>query len=136
MQSLPDLSALIAKSPYLAHSGMHVVSSDPDVGKVVMRLPLREDLCRDAAGTQFHGGVISAFADSAGDCAVALKVGGPVPTINMRIDYLRPATGSSLMAVAMVRKCGRTVAVADVEISDANDKLVAIGRITYSASIG
>ena len=38
-----------------------------------------------------------------------LGVGDAVPTINYRVDYLRPATGHEIRARAMVRRAGRTV---------------------------
>ena len=47
--------------------------------------------------------------------------------MNLRIDYLRPAIGSHMIASAKVRRSGRTVAVVDVEVI-VEEKLVALGR--------
>ena len=58
--------------------------------------------------------------------------GGGVPTINLRIDYLRPAVGSVLTGTARVRRAGRTVALVDVDVYDEQRALVAVGRGTYS----
>ena len=85
---------------------------------------------------QYHGGVIATLIDVAGDFALALIVGGPVPTINLRVDYLRPATRTNLTATARVRRAGRTVGVVDVDVHDDNGKLVAVGRGCYSATPG
>ena len=76
------------------------------------------------------------FIDVAGDFALALVVGGPVPTINLRVDYLRPATHTGLTATARVRRAGRTVGVVDVDVHDDSGKLVAVGRGCYSATPG
>ena len=61
-----------------------------------------------------------------------MAVGGGVPTINLRIDYLRPAVGSVLTGTARVRRAGRTVALVDVDVYDEQRVLVAVGRGTYS----
>jgi uncharacterized protein (TIGR00369 family) len=54
----------------------------------------------------------------------------------MRVDYLRPLAGNRIRAVAAARKVGRTLAVADVDLFDAEDRLCAIGRATYLAKAG
>jgi len=61
-----------------------------------------------------------------------MLVGGGVPTINLRTDYLRPALGEFLTAVARVRRSSRTLAVVDIEVVDDQDRLVALGRGTYA----
>ena len=99
-------------------------------------MPMRPEIERGAGTAQFHGGPIAAFIDCVGDFAVALIVGGGVPTINMRIDYLRPAVGTSLTGTARVRRAGRTVTVVDVDVYDGGGSLVAIGRGTYSSQRG
>jgi len=103
-------------------------------GVVEMRLPWRDELGRDDGSDWFHGGVISALIDIAGDYAIASKLGRGVPTIDLRVDYLRPARRGDLRALARAVKVGRTVGVADVELRDANDAVVAIGRCAYSTA--
>ena len=65
-----------------------------------------------------------------------MALGGGVPTINLRIDYLRPAVGGSLTGTARVRRAGRTVALVDVDVYDEQQILVAVGRGTYSGQRG
>jgi uncharacterized protein (TIGR00369 family) len=57
-----------------------------------------------------------------------------VPTIDLRIDFLRVAPDGDLSATATIRRAGRTLAVADVEISDAEARVVAIGRGLFSTA--
>ena len=45
---------------------------------------------------QFHGGPIASFIDTVGDYALVIGLGAGVPTINYRVDYLRPAFGPLL----------------------------------------
>jgi uncharacterized protein (TIGR00369 family) len=76
---------------------------------------------------------LSALIDIAGDYAVWSKFGVGVPTIDLRIDYLRPARAGNLSAVGRVVKAGRTVSVADIELRDAASALVAVGRGLYAS---
>ncbi len=74
--------------------------------------------------------------DIAGDYAIVMSVGGGVPTINFRTDYLRPATNTALTATATVRRAGRTFAVVDIDVKDDDGRLIAIGRGTYGTAKG
>ena len=65
-----------------------------------------------------------------------MMVGGGVPTMNLRVDYLRPASGSALTGKAVVRRAGRTVAIVDIDVFDDQNRLVAVGRGTYSGQKG
>ena len=90
-----------------------------------------------APGTrQFHGGPIAALIDIVGDFAIGMLVGGGVPTMNFRTDYLRPAIGEALIATARVRRAGKTVAIVDIEVFDDEKRLVALGRGTYASTAG
>lgn len=123
------------KSPAIEALGMEDIGLDAD-GVVIGHLPLQARHERGAGTNQFHGGPLASFIDTIGDLAVAAAVGGGVPTINLRIDYLKPATGPRLAARAMVRRLGRTVAVCDIDVFDAKGSLVAIGRGTYGSQAG
>src|SRR5262252_5308843 len=78
-------------SPFNALLGLEVVIADPGKAEVVMRLKLRPEFERQAGSGQWHGGPIAAAIDIAGDYALAMLLGKPLPTINLRVDYLRPA---------------------------------------------
>jgi uncharacterized protein (TIGR00369 family) len=134
----PDFAAIAAsflRSPAIAATGLRDVALGAD-GTVTAVLPLKPEHERGAGTRQFHGGPIAAFIDTVGDIAVAAAVGGGVPTINIRIDYLKPAVGGHLAAAARVRRLGRTVAVADVDVTDEKGSLVAVGRGTYGSQPG
>lgn len=119
-------------SPFIALLGLTVVSADPDKQEVTMRAPLKTEFERQPGSKQWHGGVIASVVDTVGDYAVGMMVGRGLPTINFRVDYLRPAIDTALVAVARVRRAGKSVGVADVDVFDDNGKLLAIGRGTYS----
>ena len=92
--------------PAIVFHGLRVDHIDADKGELVMAMPLKPELERSEGSGQFHGGPVATLIDTAGDFAVALKVGGGVPTMNFRVDYLRPCTGPEITATARVRKMG------------------------------
>jgi uncharacterized protein (TIGR00369 family) len=92
---------------------------------------VRPEFCRLPDRPELHGGVVAAMVDIAGHAAIAAKVLHTVATIDMRVDFLRLAGGTELVAVANVIKLGRTIGVVDVRVSDDQKALVAIGRAAY-----
>ncbi|HKF73827.1 MAG TPA: PaaI family thioesterase [Stellaceae bacterium] len=134
--TLERLQRYLDNSPFIAFMRMRAKAVEPEKETVILEMPMRPEFERGKGTGQYHGGVIATFIDVAGDFAVALVVGGPVPTINLRVDYLRPATQTNLTATARVRRAGRTVGVVDIDVHDDNGKLVAVGRGTYSATPG
>jgi len=129
---LPDgMELRFDHSPFMRFLGLAMIRSEP--GVVEVRLPFREEFMRADGSDWYHGGVISALADIVGDYAVITETGAGVPTIDLRVDYLRPARRGDLVAVGRTVRVGKTVSVADVEIRDATGTLVAIGRAVYAS---
>ena len=130
------IQAVLDGSPFIRFFGMTVVLADPANATLVLAMELRPELERRGGSGQWHGGALAGLIDTAGDFAVALGLGAPVPTINFRVDYLRPAMTARLEATAKVRRAGRTVAVVDIDVHDSEGRLVAIGRGTYGSQTG
>jgi uncharacterized protein (TIGR00369 family) len=118
-------------SPFMRFLGLEMVRAEK--GVVEIRLPFREEFIRSDGSDWLHGGVVSALADIAGDYAVMTETAPGVPTIDMRVDYLRPARRGDLTAVGKTVRVGRTVSVADIEIRDSAGTLVAVGRACYAS---
>jgi len=134
--SAADIQQHFDGSAFMSFLGLRVTAVDHGRSELTVTMPMRPELERGAGTRQFHGGPIAAFIDCVGDFAVALVVGGGVPTINMRVDYLKPAVGTSITGTARVRRSGRTVSVVDVDVHDEHGALVAVGRGTYSSQRG
>jgi uncharacterized protein (TIGR00369 family) len=134
--SATDVQAIFDRSPFIGWLGLKVVSLDHERQEIRVRMDMRPELERRPGTRQFHGGPIAAFIDIVGDFAIGMLVGGGVPTMNFRTDYLRPAIGSRLVAVARVRRTGKTVSVVDIEVVDEEERLVALGRGAYSSNTG
>lgn len=116
--------------------GLELDSFDPAAQTVTLRCRLSPGLERAPGTGQYHGGVIASLIDIAGDFALIAVLGHGVPTIDLRVDYLRPAFGADLVARARVRKAGRTVAVVDVDVTHGDDRVLAVGRGCYGTSAG
>ncbi len=80
-----------------------------------------------------HGGAIATLADHCGWYAVIseLERGFTSVTIELKINYLKPAKGNHLVAEARVVNRTRRTAFATIEIF-AKDTLVAFATATYS----
>ena len=129
--SQEQIQERLLDSPFNAFLGPKVVSADPAKAELVVRLKMRPELERFPGTGQWHGGPIAAAIDLVGDYALAMLTGKPLPTINLRVDYLRPAKGA-LTVVARVRRTGKTVGFVDVEVVNETGEPVAIGRAIYS----
>lgn len=122
----------VDNSPFHRLIGLELVRAGE--GEVELRVGWREEFRRADGSDWYHGGIISALIDIAGDYAVASSLGRWVPTIDLRVDYLRPAREGALTALARTVKVCRTVAVADVELRDGKGALVAVGRAAYATA--
>ena len=131
MSRMDPGAAGFSHSPFMRFLGLEIIKAEK--GRVEIRLPFREEFVRVDGSDWLHGGVVSALADIAGDYAVITETSAGVPTIDMRVDYLRPARSGDLTAVGRTLRVGKTVSVADVEIRDSTGALVAVGRACYAS---
>jgi uncharacterized protein (TIGR00369 family) len=134
--SIEKIQASIDASPFNAFCRIIAHDMDQENATLVMTMPLRPEMERLPDSGQMHGGPIACLIDTAGCYACMMVLGHSVPTVNFRTDYLRPVIDTSLRAVATVRRAGRSVAIADVDVFDDQDQLVAVGRGTYSSRAG
>lgn len=136
LNDVAAVQAEIDSAPFHRLVRMVVEDVDRPAGRLVLRLPFDDSLRRTEDMRQFHGGPIASVIDTAGTFAVVVMVGHGAPTMNLRIDYLRPALDGDLVATATVRRAGRTTAVCDIDLHDEQGRLVAVGRGTWSTAAG
>jgi len=94
--------------PVPHHRALGIVLEALDGPRVTIRLPYREDLVGDPTTGVIHGGAITALLDSTAGCAVFAAMSTPrrVATLDLRIDYMRPATPG--IDVVATGECFRT----------------------------
>ncbi|BBL23086.1 MULTISPECIES: PaaI family thioesterase [Comamonas] len=129
---LQQIQAHFDSSPFIAWLQLQALEVDHEAGELTVHAPFQDALGRSANTGQWHGGPLAAVIDTVGDFAVGMLVGRGLPTINFRVDYLRPAIDTNLKAVAKARRVGKTVGVADVDLFNDQGVLVAIGRASYA----
>jgi uncharacterized protein (TIGR00369 family) len=132
--ALARLREEMERPPYHHVLQPQAMDVDPAAGTVTIALNYRDGLARAPNQKSFHGGVIAALIDLAGHAAVAVKIGRMAPTIDLRIDYLRPSDGADLIAKARLLKAGRTVARVDIDVTDTQGRLIAVGRGSFSTA--
>lgn len=147
------LDGLIRSPPFHHWLGVTAVAAEP--GRAVLRIPPSREFVGNPFVPAIHGGITAALIDLAGGAATWVELQFPTPTIDMRVDYLRPAiAGRTLLAEARVKNMGKTVAFVDVDVFQPDDdaaearlverlragkpaagegaRLVATGRCAYS----
>ena len=86
-------------------------------GYCEIELPYRDDLTQQHG--LFHGGFVSAIADTAGGYAAysLFPAEDSILTVEYKINLLAPGAGDKLVAIARVRKSGRTLTVCELEVT-------------------
>ena len=112
VERLRELSAaMTAASPYASALGAELVEVEP--GGALLRLPYQDAFIGDPDTGVIAGGVVTALLDQTCGYAVwsALDAFSPIATLDLRIDYMRPARPREpLQARAECYKLGRSIA--------------------------
>jgi len=132
--TIAELQANLDRSPFISFLGLKVVEADPAREQVTMTCSMRPEFERGAGTGQWHGGPLAAIIDTVGDYALVMALRRGLPTINFRVDYLRPAINTSLLITARVRRAGKSVGVVDIDVLDDRKVLIAVGRASYSTA--
>ena len=124
---------------------IETIAADSVTGSIEMR----QELVGHDAHQRLHGGVISAGLDAIGGLAVMAAIGarhmdeppqqrllrfGKLGTIDLRVDYLRPAIGERFELRGQVLRLGSRVASTRMEFSGADGKLLSTGSAAYIVS--
>ncbi len=129
--------------PFNKLLGFEVVEITPE--QSIIGFEMRPELVGNVEKQILHGGVISSVLDAVGgmaalagafsrpeiDEAGRLAAAARIGTIDLRVDFLRPALGERFEAVARTMRVGTTVAVTRMELHDQDDRLLAVGTGTY-----
>lgn len=129
---IEKLQQLITRGPFNKWLGFTVLKID-DAG-IEIKASWREDWVVNPDRRYTHGGILAAIVDVAADYAIAARLGRPVPTIDIRIDYHKAAMPGDLTATARVVRMGSQYSTAEASVYDAEGALVASGRGTYSTA--
>jgi uncharacterized protein (TIGR00369 family) len=126
---IEKLQQLITRGPFNRWLNFTVLVSD-ETGMEV-KAAWREEWVVNPDRRYTHGGILSAIIDVAADYAIAAKLGRPVPTIDLRVDFHKAAMPGDLTAKARVVRMGSQYSTAEASVYDLEGSLVASGRGTY-----
>jgi uncharacterized protein (TIGR00369 family) len=117
------------KFPFLEHTGAKLVSFENGQAKVELHT---QPYHLQHLGF-IHGGVISTLMDNTGWYAAVSNIDDEhtAVTMEIKINYLKPASGKHLLATANVKRQGRTTSFVTIELHD-DGKLVAFATGTYA----
>lgn len=119
--------------PYYDTIGIKITEIEP--GAATGHMPVTSAVSASPSTDIAHGGAVASLADSVGYWAVsAANEFATTPTIDIRVDYLAPAT-DDLTATAVVSRNGASVGVADVEV-ETHDTVVATARGVFKTADG
>jgi len=107
---------MTAEIPFNKVLGIEVLEVEP--GRALFLVPFRKDLLGDAQRPALHGGVLSASADACGGAAVWTTIDPEdrISTIDLRVDYLRPARAEPIHIEGTVLRIGNRVGVAAIRV--------------------
>lgn len=124
-----EIEQKLLKGPYHQWLGLKVVSAGE--GEIELSAAFRDEWIVNPAGGYIHGGILATLVDLAADWALVAWTGKGVPTLNLHVDYHRPAKGD-LTVKAKVIKRGKLASSAEAWVYDTEGRLVASGRGLYA----
>ncbi len=134
---MSDIQALarqiFASQPFSQHIGARLTDATSDSAELTVTI---EDHLKQQHGF-VHGGVLSYLADNAITFADGIALNGDALTAEFKINYLRPAVGTHLIARAKARSIGKRQAVCQCEVyavKDGEEKLCALAQGTVVPS--
>lgn len=119
--------------PFHKMLGVKVLDARPGYAKIC--LPFREEFKGNEVRGVMHGGIIAVLVDICGAVALWTHFGpaDKTSTIDMRVDYQRPAPFEDLLAEGDVRMLGNRIANVHVRVFAASmpGTQLAEGRAVY-----
>ena len=121
----------LSNNPVVEFVGIKLLEVVPGHSNLV--LPHRQEL-KNSMGL-LQGGILGVLADVAGGVSLYSVLPDPVkvviPTIEFKLNFLRPAGGQDVIARGRVAHHGRRIAVCQVDLSTESETLLATGLFTY-----
>jgi uncharacterized protein (TIGR00369 family) len=132
MNRLPTTEELQAVRERTIHGplGIEVIEATPE--RVVLEMPVSPTVHQPYG--VLHGGASVVIAESAASIGAWLAAGDGMVALGTDINasHLRTVVDGRVRAVATPIRQGRTIAVWDVQITDAEERLVCVVRCTLA----
>lgn len=100
-------------------------------GQLIASIPWKEELVSTPNPPTVHGGILASLIDLMGLYSVLTTENLCLATIDLRVDYHRPAGPAPMRAEAQVIKLGSKFSTAETKVLNEEGKLLASGRGVY-----
>jgi uncharacterized protein (TIGR00369 family) len=127
--NVAKIQHIVDRSPYLSWLGIKVLALGPET--IEARATFRAEWVANPTVGQTQGGILSSLIDFAACFCLMEKIGRPAFTVDLRVDYHRPAKGCDLVAKGRIIKFGKQVSTCEAELYDPEGRLIASGRGTF-----
>jgi uncharacterized protein (TIGR00369 family) len=87
---------------------------------------------RDPRTGGVHGGALATALDTAAGFAATLTSGFDIATVDLRVDYIRPALDAEFSVVGRSIRSGSRFGWAEATVSTLDDRAVALARGTFT----
>lgn len=120
---------MVHVSPFWNHISLQVQTAND--GHAVVTVQINENLLNHAGTVQ--GGVLATLIDVASGEAISstLNPQQKIVTTDLTVHYVLPGTGNCLKAIGDVKHKGRSLAVANAEVYDEQNQLIALGSASF-----
>ena len=128
------LQEMLHIAPFHRWLGLEIATCSAQ--EIAITMPWREEIVSNPMIGSAHGGILASLVDLTG--LYTLLAGGVAAraTVDLHVDYHRPATSGPLTAHGQIVKIGRQISVAETLVLEPDGKLVASGRGAYFSSTG
>ncbi|MBJ7403757.1 MAG: hotdog fold thioesterase [Bradyrhizobium sp.] len=126
---LEQLRERLQVAPFHRWLGINLVTLTRD--ELILEMPWRDEIVSNPKIASAHGGVLSALIDLTGLYTILAFGGTARATIDLHVDFHRPATPGALRAIGRPVKIGRQMSVAATRIVSGDGALLASGRGAY-----
>lgn len=119
----------LSLSPVWEHLGMELDFDEN--GKSRVNLPVKEEFLQHFG--KVHGGILATHLDATMASAINSVLADDhfSVTAEMKVQFLRPASGKYLIGLGEVVKVGKRLAISKGEIYDEKDQMVAFATGTF-----
>lgn len=130
------MARAMGKTPFIVSLGGEIV--DVGDGIALMRVPYSEKLVGDPDTGVVHGGVITAMLDHCSGMAIgsALRKPAPYVTLDLRIDYMKPARPNAeiLFEAQCLKITHEIIFTRGIAFQDSRDDFIARSTGTFMFS--
>jgi uncharacterized protein (TIGR00369 family) len=122
-----ELQRLVDASP--VHRALRVRVTGAEQAAVRLQAETGAEHAGEDGGPFLHGGVVATLLDTAATFALIQATGTDWGTVDLRVDFVRPAPAGPLLATATAVHAGRRLGRATAELTEPSS-----GRLLASAA--